>query len=139
MVIQRHTSKGQLIPLNFGQTDLAVSQTDVQLVTAIGESGQANDGYVMPFPGVVVGISYQLTAAATAGTGGVGATINGTEDADSTLAFVVDSSTVKGYKRVSRGSASFVAGDVIGAELTTSGTFAPITTDLSVTVNGTAS
>jgi hypothetical protein len=134
MPITRHTSKGQLVPLTFGQTDLAVSQTDVQLVTAIGETGQANDGYAMPFPGAVVGISYQLTAAATAGTGGVGATINGTEDADSTLAFVADSTTVKGYKRVARGAASFVAGDVIGAELSTNGSFAPITTDLSVTV-----
>lgn len=132
--ITRDTSKGQLVPLVFGQTDLAVSQTDVQLVTAIGETGQANDGYVMPWDFEIVGISYQLTAAATAGAGGVGATINGTEDADTTLAFVADSTTVKGSLRVPRGNARGVAGDVVGVELTTNGSFAPITTDLSVVV-----
>lgn len=132
--ITRGTSKGQLVPLVFGQTDLAVSQTDVQLVTAIGESGQANDGYVMPFDGAIVAIAYQMTAAPTAGTASVGATVNGTEDTDTTLTVTVDSSTVAGRKKLLRSAAKFVAGDVIGAELTTDGSFAPITADVSVVV-----
>jgi hypothetical protein len=132
--IRNTIAKGNLVPLVFGQTDLAVSQTDVQLVTAIGESAQANDGYTLPWAFDVVGISYQLTAAVTAGAGGIGATINGTEDTDTTLAFLADSTTVKGYLRVPRGKASGVAGDVLGVELTTNGSFAPITTDLVVTV-----
>lgn len=133
-VITRGTSKGQMVALVFGQTDLAVSQTDVQLVVALGESGQANDGYCVPWDFEVYAVSYTLTAAATAGTGGIGVTINGTEDTDSTLAFVIDSATVKGYRRVPRGKVRGVAGDVVGVELTTDGSFAPITTDLSVVV-----
>jgi hypothetical protein len=134
MLIARGTSKGQLTPLVFGQTDLAVSQTDVQLVTAIGESGQTGDGYVMPFGGEIVAVGWNLTAAATAGTLSVGATVNGTEDTDTTIAVPADSATTKGYKRVPRNKATFVAGDAIGAEITTNGSFAPITADLVVTV-----
>lgn len=132
--IDRGTSKGQLVPLVFGQTDLAATQTDAQLVVAIGEAAQANTDYVMPFNGKIVAVSWQFTAAPTAGTGTVGATVNGTEDADTRSSFVVDSSTTKGRKIVPRGAASFVAGDEIGVELTTDGSFAPITADLSAVV-----
>jgi hypothetical protein len=134
MPITRYTSKGQLIPLVFGQTDLAVSQTDVQLVAAIGETGQAVDGYTMPFPGDIVGVSWAFTTAPTAGTMTVGATVGGTEDADTTASVVVDSTATAGYKRVGRGSAGFNAGDVVGAEISTNGSFAPITADVLVTV-----
>jgi hypothetical protein len=132
--ITRDTSKGQLVALGFGQTDLAASQTDVQVTSYLGEAAQTNDGYTLPWDFDIVGISYQLTAAVTAGAGGIGATINGTEDADTTLAFLADSTTVKGYKRVARGACPGVAGDVVGLELTTNGTFAPITTDLNAIV-----
>lgn len=132
--INRGTSRGQLVPLVFGQTDLAVSQTDVQLVTAIGESGQTGDAYVAPFDGEIVAVGWNLTAAATAGTLSVGAAVNGTEDADTTIAVPIDATTVRGYKRIPRGLAPFVANDQLGAEITTNGAFAPITADLVVTV-----
>lgn len=132
--LDRSTSRGQVVPLIFGQTDLAVGQTDVQLVTAIGETGQATDGYPIPWPGEVIGISWDFTTAPTAGTMTVGATIGGTEDADTTGTVVVDSAAVSGYKRVPRGKAPFVAGAVIGSEITTNGSFAPITADVVVVV-----
>lgn len=132
--IESHTCKGQLLALPFGQTDLAVSQTDVQLFAALGEAAATNDGYAIPFPFEVVGVSWQLTTAATAGTLSIGATINGTEDADTTLAVPADSATTSGYKRVARGAAVGTAGQVVGAEITTNGSFAPITADLSVLV-----
>lgn len=132
--IQRTTSKGQLVPFVFGQTDLAASQSNVQLVTAIGETGQATAGHTAPWDGEVVGVSWALTTAATAGILTVGATVNGTEDADTTLTVPADSATVRGYTRVPRGKAPFVAGQEIGAEITTDANFLPITADLSVTV-----
>jgi len=45
-----------------------------------------------------------------------------------------DSTTVKGYQRVSRGRCAFSAGDVIGVEITTNSGHLPTTTDLTVTV-----
>jgi hypothetical protein len=132
--LSRDTSRGQLVPLVFGQTDLAATQTDAQLVVAIAESAQANTGYVMPFDGNVVAVSWDFTAAPTAGTGTIGATINGTEDADTRSSITVDSATTTGRLRVQRGKAVFTAGQSIGVELTTDGSFAPITADLSVVV-----
>jgi ribonuclease J len=91
----------------------------------------AVDGYTMPFAGEIVGVSFVLSAAAAAGVGTVGATIGGTEDADTTLTMGTSAGT---YKRVKRGSARFVAGDKIGCELTTDGSWDATTSDLGVTV-----
>lgn len=132
--LSRDTSRGQVVALAFGQTDLAVSQTDVQLVTAIGETGQANDGYTMPWAWEVIGFGWQLTAASTAGTLSIGVTAGGTENAATTIAVPIDSTTVSGYKRVQRGKMAGAAGAVIGVEITTNGSYAPITADLGVVV-----
>jgi hypothetical protein len=131
MLIARGTSKGQLVALPFGQANVAASQTDVQLVAS---DPSANDGYAMPFDGEVVAVSWNLSAASTAGSLTVGATVEGTEDADTTLTVPADSATVRGYKRVPRNKATFVAGQRIGAEITTNAGFLPITTDLTVVV-----
>jgi hypothetical protein len=129
--IERGISRGQLVPLVFGQTDLAVGQTDVQLVTAIGESGQTGTEYEAPFDGEVVAVCYTLSTVGTAGALTIGATINGTEDADTTISA---GTTVAACQKVRRGAARFVAGDAIGAEITTDGSWAPITADLTVVV-----
>lgn len=125
------TSKGQLVPLVFGQDAVAASQTNVQLPVAIGEGSQAVDGYEVPWSGEVVGVSYTLSAAGSAGVFTIGATINGTEDADST---VTVGTNAAGYTRIPRGLVRFVAGDSIGAEITTDGSWNGTTADLSVTV-----
>lgn len=134
--IQRITSKGQLIGLTFLQDAVAASQTDVDLNVVEAFDGTATStldvtGVTMPWDGEVVGVSCRLSAAATAGQLTVGATINGTEDADTTLAITTQQG---GYKRVPRGSATFVAGDRIGAEITTNAAWNATTADLLVTV-----
>lgn len=121
------TSKGQLVPLVFGQDAVAASQTNVQLPVAAGEASQAVDGYELPWGGEVVGISYTLSAAGSAGVFTIGATVNGTEDADST---VTVGTNAAGYQRIPRGAMRFVAGDSIGAEITTDGSWNGTTSDL---------
>ena len=66
--ITRVISKGQLVSLTFQQVDLDVSQTNVQLkVTEAGATANDVDEVVAPFDGEVVGISVDLSTAATAG------------------------------------------------------------------------
>jgi hypothetical protein len=125
------TSKGQLVAYVFGQDAVAASQTDVQLPVAIGEGSQAVAGYEMPFRGEVIAVAYTLSAAGTTGTFTIGATVNGTEDADTT---VTVGTTADGSVRVPRGKCTFAAGDSLGAEITTGGTWDGTTADLAVVV-----
>lgn len=131
--INRSISKGQLVAFNLMQDNVAASQTDVQLLIAetTSTAGNAVDGYVVPWSGEIVGIGWYLSAAGTAGQLTVGATINGTEDADTTQTITT---STNGYARVLRGRAPFSAGDIIGAELTTNSTWDGTTADLGVTV-----
>jgi len=129
--ITRGSSKGQLVAFVFGQDALAASQTDVQLPTAIGEGSQAVDGYVMPWDYEVVGVGWSSSVAATTGSATIGATIGGTEDADTTLSVTT---ATNAYKRVPRGACQGVAGDRLGCELTTGGTWDGTTADLVATV-----
>lgn len=125
------TSKGQLVPFFFGQDALAASQTDVQLPAVLCEASGIVDGYTIPFPFEVVGISAATTVAATTGTLAVGATFGGTEDADTVLSFTTGTDN---YKRVPRGKAAAAAGTRLGCELTTGGTWDGTTADLLVTI-----
>lgn len=127
--IQRITSQGQLVPLYFGQEAVAASQTDVQLPAPMGEATQVNDGYVMPFPWELVAITYQLSAAATAGQLTIGATLGGAEDADTTITVTT---AATGRKSVSRAKMFGPAGGVIGAEITTTAAWDAIAADLAV-------
>lgn len=126
------TSKGQLVPLYFGQDAVAASQTNVELPALMAEASQAvTTGYEMPWAGEVVGVSFTLSAAGAAGVFTIGATIGGTEDADTTLTV---GTAADGYLRVPRGKCSFVAGNNIGAEITTDGSWDGTSADLIVTV-----
>ncbi|MEU7904116.1 hypothetical protein [Actinoplanes sp. NPDC049118] len=133
MQIDRTIAKGQLVPLVFMQDALAASQTDVQLLIAEVASAASNaiDGYVMPFAGEIVGVTARLSAAATAGTLTVGPTVNGTEKTDPTLSITT---AVSASDTAVRGTSTFVAGDLIGAEITTGGTWDGTTADLGVVV-----
>jgi uncharacterized protein (DUF1800 family) len=127
MQITNELAKGQVVALSFAQANVAATQTDVQLKDA---SGQV-EGLTMPFDGEILAISADLSAAATAGTLAVGATINGTEQAASTLSFTTQ--TARSAK-IARAGARFVAGDKLGVEITTSGTWDGTTADLAVVV-----
>jgi hypothetical protein len=129
--IELITAEGQLIALPFGQINVAATQTDVQLIAA---DPSGNDGYAAAFRGEVVALAWNLSAAITAGVDTIGATVNGTELTATTITLPADSATVKGVTKFARGKTAFVAGDVLGVELTTSGAHLPITTDLTVTL-----
>lgn len=127
------TDPVKLVALNFFQDAVAASQTDVQLNLCEVASGATLtvDGITMPWAGTIVGISYLTSAGASAGTLTIGATINGTEQTDPTLTVTTGTNA---YDTASRGAAPFVAGDRIGAEITTSGSWTAETMDLVVTV-----
>lgn len=125
--IERIIAKGQLVPLNFGQTNVAISQVDVQLVA------EQADGITMPFAGEIVAVTYALSANKTAGVMTVGPTVGGTEV--STLTVTAANGTATGRKLVKRRTAAFAAGAVIGAEITTDASFLPAASaELNVTV-----
>ena len=133
MQIERIIAKGQLVKLVFMQDAVAASQTDVQLpiseVTA--GAGNAIAGYVMPFPGEIVAQTYLLSAAGTTGTFTIGPTVGGTEKTALTQTV---GTTANGRKTVPRGTIPFAAGDEIGAEITTGGTWDGTSADLVVCV-----
>lgn len=125
------TSKGQLVPYIFGQDALAASQTDVQLPTAISEGSQANAGYTMPFKGDIVAIAAQLSAAGSSNNITVGATVNGTEDADTTLTITTETNKAL---TIARGKAPIAAGAELGCELSTHASWNGTSADLVVVV-----
>jgi hypothetical protein len=130
------TDPHKLIALTFFQDNVAASQTDVQLLVneVASAAGNAVDGFVMPWPGNIVAISARLSAAATAGTLSVGPTINGTEQTDPTLAITTAASAYDAGTRLAAGLPAFAAGDLIGAEITTNGSWDGTSSDLAVVV-----
>jgi hypothetical protein len=133
MQIDRTIAKGQLVPLTFMQDAVAASQTDVQLPIAEVNAGAGNGivGYIAPFAGEIVAISWNLTAAGTTGTFTIGPTVGGTEK--TTLTQTVGTAA-SGRGVCARESIKFSAGDEIGAEITTGGTWDGTSADLCVVV-----
>jgi hypothetical protein len=131
--IDRVISRGQLVGLRFVQDAVAASQTDVQLNVAEVTAGAtlAVAGSIMPFAGEIVAISWLLSAAGTAGVFTIGPTVGGTEK--TTLTQTVGTAA-SGRGRVLRGSIPFAAGDEIGAEITTDGSWDGTSSDLVVEV-----
>lgn len=133
MQIDRVIAKGQLVPLVFMQDAVAASQTDVQLPIAEVNAGAGNGivGYIAPFAGEIIGISWNLTAAGTAGSFTIGPTVAGTEKASLTQTV---GTAASGRGTVVRGTVPFAAGDEIGAEITTNGSWDGTSSDLCVVV-----
>lgn len=133
MQIDRIISKGQLVHYSFQQDDVAASQTDVQLLVAqvTGAAGNVVDGYTMPFAGDIVAIGWKTSASATAGVLSIGPTVNGTEQTSLTQSVTTASS---GSGTALRETVRFAAGDVIGAEITTTSVWDATTADLQVSV-----
>lgn len=133
MQIDRTIAKGQLVCLTFMQDAVAASQTDVQLPIAEVNAGAGNAvvGYIAPFAGEIVGISWVLTAAGTTGAFTIGPTVAGTEK--TALTQTVGTAT-SGRGVVVRGTAGFNAGDELGAEITTAAGWDGTSADLGVCV-----
>ena len=111
---------------------LAASQTDVAVGCA--SAFFAVDEIVMPSPGSMVKATFQIASSVTAGTVTMEPVINGTEvtatDLDLTLDSATNPDTNNNSIAVGTTGFTFSAGDTIGVNLTTDGSFAPITATL---------
>jgi hypothetical protein len=127
MQITREFSKYQIIPVTFGQANVAASQTDVQLKDVTG----GVEGVTMAFPGIIVGLTIDLSAASTGGQLTVGVTINGTEVAATTQTITTATAARAIFDR---DAVKFAAGDKLGVEITTNAGWTPETAELAATV-----
>jgi hypothetical protein len=127
MQITREFSKYQIIPVTFAQANVAASQTDVQLKDATN----GVEGVTMAFPGIIVGLTIDLSAASTGGQLTVGVTINGTEVAATTQTITTATAARAIFDR---DAVQFAAGDKLGVEITTNAGWTPETAELAVTV-----
>ena len=132
MQVDRRIAKGQVVPLLFQQAAVAANQTDEQLpVVEVGTSPSLVLGHIVPFAGSIIGISAILDSAGSAGALAVGATIGGTEHADTLLSFTTEANL---SRVVPRSKAKFAAGAEIGAEITTDASWNGTASDLAVIV-----
>ena len=130
MEIERFIAKGQVVPLLFQQAAVAASQTDSDLpVAEVGIIASLVLGHTVPFAGSIVGISASLNDASSAGELTVGASIGGTEDALSTMSIATETEK---YLAIPRGNIPFVAGNVLGVQISTDASWTPETRDLTV-------
>jgi hypothetical protein len=137
--IERITSKGQLVKLTFGQSDVAASQTaiamnvlEVRDVAASADDVLAVPGYVIPWDFEIVAISILASTARTAGSIVVDATIDGTV---SGLQATLDATnTTSHYLTQPRESDRGLAGSYVGVKLTTVAGWTPVTADVVVAV-----
>lgn len=138
MQIDRVIAKGQLVNFVFGQTDVAAGQTAVALSPmairdTTANASYKNDalGYTQAFDFEIVSISVNASAARTAGTLTVDATIDGTVTGlQATLnAATTNNAKATAPRRQYRGS----AGSYIGCKISTP-SWTPTTADIVVTV-----
>ena len=113
-------------PERWAQQNVIASQTDVDLAAQVSTNF---DTIRMTRDGSIVGLSTQLTQAITAGTATVSVTINGAAGILSVV-HTNASNMTGGVATQGVGVDAYVAGDLIGIQVTTSGGFLPVTTDL---------
>jgi len=114
---------------SFYQSSVAASQTNIQ-IDILGLSG--NTEILLPYAGSVLAIAVASNDARTAGTLTVDATINGTATG---LQAVLDASnTTYHCATQAKDSDTFSAGDRLGVEITTDGSWAPTTANIVVSV-----
>ena len=133
MQIANSLSRYQLVPLVFAQDAVAASQTSVALFCqqVHGAVALDNVGYCMPFGGYVVGVSANLTAAATAGTLGVVPTIGGSAVTDPAIQITTETNLSDVCPRATN---VFAANQAIGCEITTNAAWDGTAQDLVVIV-----
>jgi len=127
MLMTRELAKYQVVPFTFFQANVAASQSAV----ALKEGTNQVTGHTMPFAGEVLAVTANLSAAGTAGTLSVSATVGGTADADTTVAITTQTAKTT---IVPRSKCALNAGDLLGVKVTTNGTWDGTTADLVVTV-----
>lgn len=134
MQVERIIAKGQLVKLQFMQDDVAASQTNVQIGIVQEDDAASNQsiaGVIMPFAGEIVGMSWLLSAAGTAGSFTIGPTVGGTEK---TALTDTVGTAASGTITCARGTIPVAAGDEIGVEITTDGSWDGTSSDLAVWV-----
>lgn len=120
-----------LVALHFAYVDMpAGATTDLYPVDGAGGLG-ANPTIPMPWGGHVVGMSYRMTDAATAGTFNLRATVNGS---NVWAPFGAIASPASGSASQALGTDTFAAGDTIGVHCVTSAGYLPTTRDFAVIV-----
>ena len=133
MNIVNELSRWQLVSLVFAQDAVAASQTAQALYPQQVHGAVALDnlGYTMPWAGYIVGVSLNLSAAATDGTLTVVPTVDTVALTDPSAAVTT---AVVGSDRCPRATNYFAKHAVIGAKLTTTATWTAETMDLLVQV-----
>jgi len=123
-------SVGPLPPIRFSppeqwaQQNVAAAQTNVPLFAQVSTNF---DDIPMMRAGSIVGLNARLTEAVTAGTATVRVSVNGV---GGTLAVAMAAASTGGRSTQNAGVDTFVAGDLVGVLITTTGGFTPTTTDV---------
>jgi hypothetical protein len=119
----------------FGQAQVAASQTAVAIPI---HGAKATDGsslvtsFTMPWAGSIIGITADVSAASSAGTGSVAATLDGTAVTGGSLTVTALTSARTTLDGQSTGR--FAAGAVLGVKITTNGSWNATTSDIAVTI-----
>jgi hypothetical protein len=108
---------------------IAINQADVPLNAQVSTGF---DDWQTLVDGSVLGFGVRFTSPITAGSATITVTINGVADATLQLVCTNVSNPSGGIALVAAGDVPYVAGDLIGFEITTNGTFAPIINDVEV-------
>ena len=119
----------QRYTLWFYQDNVAVNQTDVAL-TVLGDAVRVD--YPMVRAGSITGIVVWTSESRTASSATVTTTLDGTGTTPATV--IATTSAKLNYKTQGRNMVKFTAGQRIGVDITTTGTWAPITADFIVGV-----
>lgn len=137
--IERIIAKGNATPYRFMQADAAASQSAVALTVAeVRDAAAAVDDQnavaqvTIPFDFEIVAITVSSSAARTAGTLTVEATLNGVATGLTAVLNATDTQWAR--KTQIRGSDTAVAGDRVGCTITTDAGWLPATADVVVEV-----
>ncbi len=129
--IERIIAKGQLVPLTFAQDAVAASQSDARLTT---ETGSAADEYVMPFDYEIIAVAVESSVAAAGDDATVEPVVNGAAGTEPAATLTSAGSDTSAYGSVTRGTVTGVAGDRVGAAVTTTASWSATTADIAVVV-----
>jgi hypothetical protein len=118
MIITRDIAKGQLIPLPFGQAAVTANQAAVALT--YGAVASHITAVPLPWNYDIVGLSFDLSAAGTAGVFTIDPTIGGTAK---TAGRITVGTAVSNYLRIPREVIRGSMGDLLGVKVTTNGSW----------------
>jgi hypothetical protein len=125
LILEDIVTTNHLVPLTFYAADV----TDAPGTAAASLGGNE---YVMPWAGSVVGISVAHNADLTGGVITWNPTVNGT--AKTALGTTTSDPTQRNSARVDTGVVNFTRGQRLGVKWTKTGTVAPETTDVTITL-----